>query len=125
MSRTRRWQSRRHRGNKRGWLSRPKRGSIRAGSRWYASRRLATIYVGDAEVAASTLRLRRADSGANVLLLQPFNDIVFARSTDHAGVTYAAPSQVAADLLTGPGRGPAEGEELLRWMEHHEHDWRT
>jgi len=33
---------------------------------------------------------------------------------------YAAPSQVAVDLLTNPGRGPAEGEELIDWMRSHE-----
>lgn len=40
------------------------------------------------------------------------------------GVWYAAPSQIAADLLTSPGRGPAEGEELIEWMFAHEGAWR-
>ena len=40
------------------------------------------------------------------------------------GVWYAAPSQVAADLLTSPGRGPAEGEELIQWMQANEEAWR-
>lgn len=40
------------------------------------------------------------------------------------GVWYAAPSQVAADLLTSPGRGPAEGEELIGWMMSNEDKWR-
>ena len=29
------------------------------------------------------------------------------------------------DLLTGPGRAPAEGEELLAWMKEHTDAWRT
>jgi hypothetical protein len=37
----------------------------------------------------------------------------------------ASPSQVAVDLLTGPGREPSEGEELLLWMKGNEAAWRT
>lgn len=33
-------------------------------------------------------------------------------------------SQVAVDLLTGPGRNPAEGQALLDWMEINERAWR-
>jgi hypothetical protein len=36
----------------------------------------------------------------------------------------AAPTQVAADLLNGPGRNPSEAEELLAWMSAHEGAWR-
>jgi hypothetical protein len=36
-----------------------------------------------------------------------------------------APSQAVADLLTGPGRNPSEGEELLDWMRKNEGVWRT
>lgn len=32
------------------------------------------------------------------------------------GVVRCAPSQVVADLLTGPGRGTTEGEALIEWM---------
>ncbi len=39
-------------------------------------------------------------------------------------MTYAALSQVAVDLLTGPGRNPAEGQALLDWMETDERTWR-
>lgn len=41
------------------------------------------------------------------------------------GLTVAALSQVAADLLTGPGREPSEGEELLIWMKDNEDAWRA
>ena len=37
----------------------------------------------------------------------------------------AALSQAAVDLLTGPGRGPAEADELIRWMREHEDAWRS
>lgn len=86
--------------------------------------RLAVVYVDDIEQAAERLKLWRADSGANVLLVRPFDTVVFDRTMSQDGITYAAPSQVAADLLTSPGRGPAEAEELLRWMKDNGHAWR-
>ncbi len=90
-----------------------------------AAPRLATVYVDDTERAASELRLRPADAGANVVLAEPFDSVVYDRTREWNGSTYAAFSQVAADLLTSPGRGPAEGEELLRWMASHEDAWRS
>ncbi len=86
--------------------------------------RLAVVYVDDIEEAAERLKLWRVDSGANVLLVRPFDTIVFDRTMSQDGITCAVPSQVAADLLTSPGRGPAEAEELLRWMKDNEHAWR-
>jgi len=56
-------------------------------------------------------------AGANVLLLEPADDSAFEGATQLDGVWYASPSQVAADLLTSPGRGPNEGEELIEWIE--------
>lgn len=86
--------------------------------------RLAVIYVDDIEGAMSALGLRAADSGANVLLIRPADDVVFDRVSVVDGISHAAPAQVAADLLTSPGRGPAEAEELLSWMKTHEDTWR-
>ena len=31
----------------------------------------------------------------------------------------------AVDLMTGPGRNPAEAEELLGWLQRNEQSWRT
>jgi hypothetical protein len=90
----------------------------------YAAARLGVVYVQQSAQAAVHLGLRPVDAGANVLLATPFDPVVFDRTKTVEGVTYAALSQVAADLLTSPGRGPAEGEELLQWMEEHEHEWR-
>ncbi len=97
-----------------------------AATRWasYADPRLATVYVDDVAAAAELLGLREVDSGANVLLAGPASKVVFDRSSDLQGVRYAAPSQVAVDLLTGPGRSPAEGQALLDWMEGNEPAWR-
>jgi len=88
-----------------------------------AAPRLVAVYVDDIDRTAEALLLRPAETGANVVLAEPFDRVVFERTREYDGVTYAAPSQVAVDLLTGPGRGPAEGEELLRWMREREDAW--
>ena len=54
-----------------------------------------------------------------------FDPVVFARTWTEEGVSFAALSQVAADLLGSPGRGPAEGEELIAWMGKHPDAWRA
>jgi hypothetical protein len=81
-----------------------------------AATRLAMIYVDDVEVAAKILALRPADTGANVMLLEPFDDVVFERTWESGGLRCVAPSQMAVDLLTSPGRGPAEGEAVLETL---------
>ena len=90
-----------------------------------AAPRLATVYVEDMAQAAKALGLREADTGANVLLVEPFDPVVFDRRWIQNDVAYCALSQVAADLLTSPGRGPAEATELLHWMEANEDAWRS
>jgi hypothetical protein len=86
--------------------------------------RLAAVYVEDIEQAAAALSLRQAERGANILLVRPLDPVAFARTFDKEKITYAALSQVAADLLTGPGRGPQEGAALIDWMKEHEDVWR-
>lgn len=98
-----------------------------AAANWepYAQPRLAMIYVDDPAEFMAKMELRPVDVGANVLLAAPGADFVFDRSARIGGVDYAAPSQVAVDLITAPGRGPSEGEALLDWMEANEDEWRT
>mgnify|MGYP002381635197 CR=1 FL=1 len=90
----------------------------------FASARLGTVWIKDATEAATRLALRPAEVGANVLLIEPGDDGVFVGDDQRDGIWYAAPSQVAADLLTSTGRGPAEGEELISWMRENEKVWR-
>ena len=98
-----------------------------------APTRLAMIYVDDVDAAASALDLVPTDAGANVWLLEPYDDVVFERTRlipFRSGelqniVVAAALSQVAADLLTSPGRGPQEGEALIDKMKKTEHEWRN
>jgi hypothetical protein len=132
-----------------------------------APARQLTIYVDESSRAAETLKLRSADTGANVVLVEPFDPVVFERTVTRgdtrtptgdaygsgfadgsgsgAGDAYGygfvdgsgigggdapdlrvvAPSQLAVDLLTGPGREPSEGNELLSWMRDNEDAWRA
>jgi hypothetical protein len=85
---------------------------------------LAAVYVRDIDKAARRLGLRVAPSGGNVVLLEPLADVAFERTWDQDGTTYAALPQVAVDLMTSPGRGPAEAEALIEWMEENEDAWR-
>lgn len=85
------------------------------------------VYVEDAARDAEAWGLRPADAGVNVILLEPRkpNSVAFTGAGSlEDGVRRAAPAQVAADLLNGPGRDPQEGEELLRWMAENETAWR-
>jgi hypothetical protein len=90
-----------------------------------APTRLAAIYVNDVIGWSERLDLRPADSGANVWLLEPYDNVVFERTTSWKGAVCVSPTQLAVDLLTGPGRDPSEGEELLTWMKGNERAWRT
>jgi hypothetical protein len=97
-----------------------------------APARLVMLYVDDADAAGSTLDLAPTEAGANVWLLEPYDEVVFDRTqslpfgagTQQRIVVAVAPSQVAADLLTSPGRGPQEGEALIEKMKKTENGWR-
>ena len=90
-----------------------------------APARQAAIYVTDAIEFIDRLDLRETEAGANVVILEPFDPVVFDRAVDRDGLRCVAPSQLAADLLTGPGREPSQGEHLLKWMKKNEHVWRS
>ena len=90
-----------------------------------APARQAAIYVDDITRAAERLGLRPTDTGANVVLAEPYDPVVFDRSQIRDGLRVVAPSQLAVDLLTGPGRDPSEGNELLDWMGKNENAWRA
>ncbi|MBV6510422.1 MAG: hypothetical protein JJLCMIEE_03569 [Acidimicrobiales bacterium] len=91
----------------------------------FAPARLAMLYVSNVRAAVLGLDLRETESGANVMLLRPFDDVVFTRTIEREGLQLVNPAQLAVDLLTGPGRAPAEGEELLDWMEENTDAWRS
>ena len=90
----------------------------------FAEPRLAALYVDDPKTAARSLGLRPAESGANVLLVHPYDPVVFERAEYDNGTRYARATQVLLDLMKGPGRGPAEAEALLEWMRGNEDKWK-
>ena len=90
----------------------------------YAPARLATLYVRNLSAAVQALDLRRTEVGANVALATGKYDAAFDRTDVVGGLRVAALSQVAVDLLTGPGRNPTEATALLDWMEADESRWR-
>lgn len=89
-----------------------------------AETRLAVVYVTDPDDAVSKLDLRVAERGANVLLVEPTDAAVLDGRSLQNGLRAVGVSQAAADLLTSPGRGPAEAEALIGWMQEHEEQWR-
>ncbi|MDE0235866.1 MAG: hypothetical protein OXN95_01410 [bacterium] len=90
-----------------------------------APAKTATLYVEDAARFADRLKLREIETSANVILLEPFDPVVFDRTIWRGGLRCVAPSQLCVDLLTGPGREPSQGEEMLRWMQENEDAWRS
>ena len=76
--------------------------------------RLAMFYVDNVGSAAAALKIRPTETGANVMLLAPFDNVVFERTWTDGGLTLVAPSQAAVDLLTSPGRAPSEAEAILK-----------
>lgn len=89
-----------------------------------AEPRLVTLYTDDLESAADRLGLRPAETGGNVVIASPFDPVVFERTESADGITFACVTQVLLDIMTGPGRGPAEAEGLLEWMRENEETWK-
>ena len=97
-----------------------------------APARLGMIYVDDAESAAQTLELTPTETGANVWLLEPYDEVVFERiqllpatsTPDAKPIVSVAMSQLAVDLMTSPGRGPQEAQAHIEQMKGTELVWR-
>jgi hypothetical protein len=81
------------------------------------------LYANVAADLIGTLSLRTVEGGSNVLIAETDYDVVFDCTVEADGLRFAAPSQAAVDLLTAPGRGPAEGQAVLDWMDTYEADW--
>jgi hypothetical protein len=82
-------------------------------------------YTDEPENIANQLGWLPTDQGANVMLLRPFDPVVWRSMTSEKNITYAAYSQTAADCMTGNGRMPQEGEALLKWMTDRVPAWRN
>ena len=85
---------------------------------------LLAVYCENVDALARDLDLLPTGQGADVVLLRPFDPVVWERTDEQDGVRYVAPSQAAVDCLTGTGRMPAEGDALVIWMLENEASWR-
>jgi hypothetical protein len=78
------------------------------------------LYVEDLDLGVERLGLEPAEGeAADVVLAEGYDRVVFDRPVLRDGLRVAAPSQLAADLLTGPpgSSGPrAAADEVLAWM---------
>lgn len=90
----------------------------------YADARLGLIYARDADELSGLVGARLTPSAPNLIVIEPTDDLVFLRSRLEGGLRFAAPSQVVADLMAGPGRNPEEALALLEWMRRNEDLWR-
>lgn len=84
---------------------------------------LLVVYVDDAVEAQRQLGLRQTDRGANTLLVEPFDEVIYHGGMKHEGLLHTAPSQTVADLLTGPGRSPEEAQQLLSVLSASDLEW--
>jgi hypothetical protein len=62
---------------------------------------------------AKTLSLKPVDSGANVTLMEPYDQGVFLDSREIGGVTITSPPQTYLDLFSLCGRGEEAADFLL------------
>lgn len=85
---------------------------------------LLVLYTPVADALAAELGLLPTDAGADSVLIQPENDVVFTGCEREGGIAWATPSQVVVDCLSGSGRMPSEGEAVLEWMREDERRWR-
>jgi MarR family len=86
---------------------------------------IAAIYADDPELVADTLRLQQVQNGGNVVIARPYDQVVFERTATIDDITYVSFAQSALDCLTGPGRMPAEGEALVKWMSDSTSRWQV
>ena len=82
------------------------------------------IYATDPATVAEDLGLLATNESADVVLLEPFDTVVWNRPRTIDEVRYVPISQAAIDCLTGPGRMPAEGNAIIDWMTKNENQWR-
>lgn len=81
------------------------------------------VYSPEPDALAVALNLLPAEQGADVQLVRPADDGVFARLSIGDRIRWVAPSQVVLDCLGGTGRMPQEGEAVLDWMIANEGAW--
>lgn len=84
---------------------------------------LLAVFVDDAVTVQQELKLRSTDRGSNVLLIEPFDQVVYRESIVRDRLRHVSPGQTAADLLAGPGRSPEEGRQLVDSLATKDKEW--
>ena len=77
---------------------------------------IVAAYVDNPERVAAVIGAEPADTGANLLLIDPFDGFVFDGTWESSGLRYAARAQIIADLLGSPAPAPAQAASLLATM---------
>jgi hypothetical protein len=87
----------------------------------------AGLYVEDLDLAVERLRLEPAPAlaGANIVLTEGYDRVVFERPVARDGVRLAAPVQLAVDLLTWPDVPAGAADGVFGWMRANEEEWRA
>jgi len=78
---------------------------------------LVAAYVDNPERVAAIVGAEPVESGANLLLIDPFDPFVFDGAWEVSGLRYAARAQIIADLLGSPAPAPAQAAALLEDIE--------
>lgn len=91
----------------------------------YAEPMQLLIYSRDPYELSESLSLIPDAENGDIYIAATDFEVAFKNTRRIGGITYAAPTQIAVDLLTGPGRNPEEGKALIDWMEKNEDRWRN
>lgn len=82
------------------------------------------IYTANSQNLIDELGLTEVENGSNVILLETKSPFIFERSQVlKEGFSTAPIAQIAVDLLSGPGRNPEVGNELIKWMSINSKTW--
>ena len=75
--------------------------------------RAMTYLDGDIDDIASTLQMKEVPSGANLMILTPYDDGVFYRAQEFDNIKIASPVQIYLDLKEFRGRGEEAAKAVL------------
>lgn len=82
----------------------------------FAPRRPMLVYAERPRDLVTSLGLVATDADPDVIVMAPSDEFVFDRTWRTGGLTFASPSQIAIDLLTGPEDGRAFADDVIAWM---------
>jgi hypothetical protein len=85
----------------------------------------ATLYSEDPDALAKELGLVATESGANVIIAFPSDQMPYLGEIEINGLKITSPALTFRDLMSGPGRGPEEAKNLLDWMRSNRELWQN